>query len=116
MHNAVGSDYASAIGLADRLMTETDPEDGNAAAPSANGSDADTCLRGSARSRRQYDGRRRENANVIDGDRVIAAHFDLRAQLTEVLDEVIREGIVIVDDEQHRRLFRVTLWGETAYG
>ena len=37
-------------------------------------------------------------------DRVVAKHFDRRAELPEVLHEVVGERVVVIDHEDHRRL------------
>ena len=34
-------------------------------------------------------------------DLIIAAHFNLRAQFADVLDEVVGERIVVIEDENH---------------
>src|SRR6185369_5951005 len=38
--------------------------------------------------------------NAFDGDLVIAKHFDLRAELAEVLHQVVGEAVVVVDHEE----------------
>ena len=40
-------------------------------------------------------------ADFVDADRVVAPDDDLGAELAEVLDEVVGEGVVVVDDEDH---------------
>ena len=37
------------------------------------------------------------------GERVVAVHERLRAELPEVLDEVVDEGVVVVDDQDADR-------------
>jgi len=40
-----------------------------------------------------------ELPDIVDPDRVVASHNYLDAELPEVLDEVVRERVVIVDDQ-----------------
>ena len=53
-------------------------------------------------------------------DLIVAAHFDLRAQFADVLDEVVGEGIVVIEDENQGRgapitsLHRRAGWPERA--
>ena len=102
VHDTLGTDDASTVRFADGLMTEADAEDGNRASPATDCVDGDPRLRRSARSGGQHDGVRGELADFIDGDRVVATHVDVRTELPEVLHEVVGEGVVVVDDEQHR--------------
>jgi hypothetical protein len=53
------------------------------------------------RPRRNHDALRRHPGDLVDADLVIAAHFEPGAQLAQVLDEVVRKRIVIVDDQNH---------------
>src|SRR5437660_3969747 len=81
-------------------MPEADAERGHAAlAHAPHQHERDPCLIGRARARR-------DNAAVICArdelvyrHTVIADRVDLRAQLTQVLHEVVGEGIVVVEDE-----------------
>ena len=45
--------------------------------------------------------RRPELTDLVDVDRVVAAHDQVRPQLAQVLDEVVGERVVVVDDEEH---------------
>jgi hypothetical protein len=101
VHGASRAHHATTVGFTDRLMSEADAECGNALAPRANHVDRDAGLRGGARAGRQHDRIRREGADLLDRDRVVATDDDLRTELAEVLDEIVREGVVVVDDEQH---------------
>ena len=40
-----------------------------------------------------------ERLDLVDGDHVVAQHLHLRAELAEVLDEVVGEGVVVIEDE-----------------
>src|SRR5690349_25177865 len=54
-----------------------------------------------ARPWRDHDGGGPKRPDLLDRHGVVAPHLDLGAELTEVLHEVVRERIVIVDDEYH---------------
>src|SRR5271166_1515567 len=41
-------------------------------------------------------------------DLIVAADFDFCAQFAEILDEVVREGIVVIEDENHDRWRRAS--------
>src|SRR5205085_2035666 len=53
--------------------------------------------------------------DLSDRHRIVAAHDHLRAQLTQVLHEVVRERIVVVYDEKHEQFsvfnFRFSVLG-----
>src|SRR5467141_621004 len=56
---------------------------------------------------REDDGGGFEREHLLHGERVVAVHHRLRPELAEQLDEVVGEGIVVVEDEQHgRKLLR----------
>src|SRR5215216_5588545 len=101
MHDTFGAHHFPAVRLADRLMPETDAENGDATTPSADRLDGYASFLGRAGTRRQHDGRRRQDADLVDGDCIVAAHDDFGSELTQVLNQVVGEGVVVVDDEQH---------------
>ena len=39
--------------------------------------------------------------HLFQRDRIVAVHVHVRAQLAEVLDEVVGEAVVVVDQQQH---------------
>jgi len=103
MHEAIGADNIASVDLADALMTEADSEDGNDSAHFFNHLAADPRVVRSAGARRYTDTLGCFLANFIERDLVVAMHLHLRAQFSEVLDEVVGERIVVVDDKQHGR-------------
>ena len=50
-----------------------------------------------ARAWRNHHARRRQRPNLFDASLVVSAYCDVRAQLTQELDEIESERIVIVD-------------------
>src|ERR1700686_1580800 len=88
--------------LTDGLVTQTDPEQWDPAGERFDHFHRNTCFIRRTRPRRNKDSRRLERAlDLFDGDFVVAAHFDLLAQLTEILHEVVGKRIVVVDDQKH---------------
>src|SRR5438477_13066082 len=55
-----------------------------------------------ARPRRDHDPLRLAPRDLIDGYLVVAMHFDVAAQLTQVLRQVIGKRIVVVQQQDHR--------------
>src|SRR5947207_2314922 len=45
-----------------------------------------------------------ERLDFLHGDPVIAVHRHFSAQLTEILHEVVGEGVVIIENEDHLRV------------
>ena len=43
----------------------------------------------------------RELGDVGDGNLVVALHEQVGTEFAEILDEVVGEGIVVIDDEDH---------------
>src|SRR3954469_18403537 len=101
MHDALGPDDVAAVCFSDRLMAEANTKRWYRASPAANDVDGHPGFPRRARTRRQHDGGRRQITNLVDGDRVVALHHELGAELAEVLNEVVGERVVIVDDENH---------------
>src|SRR4029077_8763129 len=98
--DGVAADHLAAERLNQRLMAEADPEDRNARlGEGADRLDRDPCLLGSPRPGRDPQPVRLEIEQLRDRGLVVADHADLRAELTEVLDEVVGERVVVVDDE-----------------
>ena len=99
MHEVRGADDASAEGFADGLMSEADSEYGNFPGEMADQVDADARFMRSARAREKRRCVRGASLDFFHGDLIVAANFNLRAQFADVLDEVVGEGIVVVENE-----------------
>ena len=100
MHQFIGTDNFSAKRLSDGLMTEAYAQQGNFSGPAFDRLKADTCFVGIARSGRDDQAVKSLEFEIINTYRVIAHHFLLRTQLAKVLDDVVGEGIVVIDDEE----------------
>jgi hypothetical protein len=62
---------------------------------------ADAGAVGVAGAGRQHDRRGVHRHRLLHVDFVVAAHHHLRAELAEVVDEVVGEAVVVVDQQQH---------------
>src|SRR5438309_1410376 len=81
--------------LADALVAQAHAEDGNLAAQRANRIVGHAGVIRRARSRRDDDAI--ELRELVDRDLIVAENGRLGTELGHVLDEVVREGVVVVD-------------------
>ena len=95
---------AAAEGLADGLMAEANAEQRHLAGKAADHVDADAGILRLARTGRDDDAIGLARGDFIERDLVVAAHFELLPQLAEVLRQVVGEGVVVIDQQDHRRL------------
>ena len=100
-HTAWCANYRSAVGLTDRLMTEAHAEQGNLGAVALNDRDADASIGRRTGAGAEDDGARVKAGDFVDGDCVISTYDWTCTELAKILDEVVGEGIVIVDDQEH---------------
>jgi hypothetical protein len=104
VHEAVGADDVAAIDLADGLVAEAYAEDGCGGAEFADEVEGDAGFVGSAGAGGDADFFWGEFFDVIDGEGVVAEDFHVGTELAEVLDEVVGEGVVVIEDEEHKFL------------
>src|SRR5579884_2366253 len=91
VHQVFGSNHISTKRGADGLVSEADAEDGQLSGKVLNQFNADSSILGRAGAWRNNDALGAHLLNLRDGCLIVAADFDVCAQLTEVLDEVERE-------------------------
>ncbi len=103
VHEAVGADDVAAEDVAHTLVAEADAEGGDGGAEGFDDVVGQAGLAGRTGAGRDDDAGRGEGADLVEGDLVVAENFHVHAQLTEILHEVVREAVVIVDDQQHAR-------------
>src|SRR5436190_19390221 len=96
------SDLA-AEGLDDCLVPEADAERRHARSEPPDDLDGRAGLARSAGSRRDDDVTRDQVRSHVRVDRVVPYHLYLAAERPEQVGEVVRERVVIVDQENHRR-------------
>ena len=117
MHQFIGTDNFSAKRLSDGLVAEAYAKQGNLSCPSFDGLQADTRTIGIAGARRNDQAVKFFKFEIVDTDCIITHHFLLRPQLTKILDDVVGEGIVIIDDEkahlQGGKLYGISLLAGT---
>src|SRR6476469_3068045 len=101
VHQLPRAHHPAAVGFADSLMSETDTEVRDRAAPLADRLDTDPRFGRCTGSGRDHHAGHAHATDVIDGDLVVALHDRLLAELAQVLNEVVRERVVVVEDEQH---------------
>ena len=102
MHEAAGADDIATEDVADGLMAEADAEEGGGFTEALDHGAADASFLGGAGAGGDADVVWIELSYLIQSDLVVAADFHDGSHLAEVLDEVVGEGVVVVDDEEHR--------------
>src|SRR4051812_37589872 len=112
-HRRPRAHHPPAEGLTDALVSETDSENGDGsrallrartvqATEPADRFQADPRLVGRAGARREHEALRVAPFELVHRDRVVAHDVELRAQLTQPLDEIVGERVVVIDDEDLR--------------
>ena len=93
-------DDPPAVDLADRLVTQTDPENGTHSSERGYGFQTHAGFGRSAGPRRDDKMGETVPTDAVDRHLVVAEHVDPRARdLPQVLHQVVGEGVVVVDDE-----------------
>ena len=104
-------DDAPAERLDHRLVPEADPEHGRARiGEGADRLDRDPRLGGRAGTGRDDEAVRTTLQQLWHRRLVVAHDLDLRPQLAQVLDEVVGEGVVVVDDQDAHRYGQSGCW------
>ena len=101
VHQPPGAHDLAAEHLADGLVPEADAEHGYARAEFADDGLADAGVARFARPRGDAHACGIQRGEFVHGDLVVATHDGLRAEFAEVLDEVVRERVVVIEDEEH---------------
>src|SRR5258708_754135 len=89
--------------LADRLMTEAHAQYRDPAGKLAYRRERDPRFGGSAGPGGNDDPFRSHRSDVRRRDLVVAKHFDVGAELAQILHQIPGEGIVVVDHQNHKR-------------
>ena len=101
VHQVRSAHHVAAKGRADGLMSQADAEHRHLAGEVANQIDADAGILRRAGTGRNHDALRLHGLDLSDRDLIVAAHLDLRAEFPEILHQVVGEGIVVVENEDH---------------
>ena len=90
--------HRAAERLDDRLVAETHTERGDGRPEAADQLDRDAGLAGSARTGGDDEPVGCERFRLVDGERIVAVHDHLRAELLEQVHEVVGERVVVVEN------------------
>jgi len=101
VHEPVGPDHIAAEDFADALVPETDAEERDRGSEGADDITADPGFGRCARSGGDANSFGRLLPDLIESDAIIPMHLHCSPQLSEILDEIVGERIVVVDDEEH---------------
>src|ERR1041385_6087188 len=99
MHEIGGAHDLAPEGFTDCLVSETYAENRSSSCKVANEFDADARFVRRAGAGRDDDAFWSHGVHLIDRDLIIAANFDFCAQFAEILDQVISEGIVVIENK-----------------
>src|SRR5579872_4854583 len=99
MHEIGGADDVASEGFADGLVSQTDAEHRSSSREVTNEFDADTSFMRRAGAGRDHDPLWPHRLDFFYRDLSIAAKFHLGAQFAEILDQVISEGVVVIENE-----------------
>ncbi|MNQ80552.1 hypothetical protein D3C85_955370 [compost metagenome] len=99
VHHLAGAHHIAAERLADRLMAQAYTENRQLAGEVLDCLNGNTGLGGCARAWRYHDTLGVEGFDFSYGQFVVADHFDVRTQLTKVLNDVVGKRVVIVDHQ-----------------
>jgi hypothetical protein len=102
VHEVGGGHDLTAVGLADALVPEAHAEQRDLAGQLRDGRQAHPTVLGPAGPGRDEHGVGRLGPDARDVDGVVAEHHRFGTELTQFLDQVVDEGVVVVDDEHTR--------------
>ncbi len=103
MHQRLRPNDFAAKGFTNGLVAETDPKNRRFPGHVPDERHQNPGLVRRARPRRKQNALRLHGLDFLRSHLVVAPHHHFRTQLAEVLDEVVREGVVVVEDEDHGR-------------
>jgi hypothetical protein len=111
VHHVLRPHHFAAERLADRLVAQAHAQDRDLPGQAPEQLEGDSGLGRRARPGRNHDAPGIQQRHLIHRGLVVAQHFHLRAELAQVLHQVVGERIVVVDHTDHRlhtlKLFRV---------
>src|SRR5665213_1111535 len=101
VHRAPRAYDLSAVRAADRLVSEADAEDGDRRAEASDGAHGNAGFGRRAWTRGDDDVRGRERGDLVERDGIVPDDDGLLAELADVSREVVDEGVVVVEEENH---------------
>jgi hypothetical protein len=104
MHDPIGPHDLGAEGVTDALVAQADAKDGNLGGESVHDRVGDPGLARRAGTWGDNEMRRPFGRDLVEVDFVVARdeNIETRVDLAQPLDEVVCEGIVIIDKDDHR--------------
>ena len=101
VHQLLGVDDLATKRLADALVAQTHAKDGNLAGKALDGGHRHTGFQRRARAGGNHQVLRRQAGDIVQADFVVTEHLHILPQFAEVLHQVVGEGVIIVDHQQH---------------
>src|SRR5215471_17188433 len=102
MHQSISSNHFCAKHLPDTLMPETNTEDGSMRPELANQLIADSCVIRSSRPGRDTNFGRTQLFDFTKGRLVVSSDYQFRPKFAEILHQIVRKRIVIIDNKDHK--------------
>ena len=97
VHQHIGADNRSAKGLTDGLMSQANPQNRKSSAECANGFNGHAGILRISRTGRQNQCLRLHFRNFFHGDFIIAHYLNLRIQFSNILIQIVSEGIIVIN-------------------
>lgn len=101
MHQAGRAHDLSAVDLADGLVSETDAKNRTDTGEGLDDVAGHASLGRRAGTRRDHHAVGLQREGLLDRNLVVAKDTLFHAQLAEILDQVERERVIVVDDQEH---------------
>lgn len=101
VHHLPRPHHFAAEGLADALMAKADTEQRQLAGEALDNGQRDAGLVGGAGTGGKDDALGRQGLDLFHAQFVVAHHLDLGLEFAEVLHQVVGEGVVVIDHQQH---------------
>ena len=105
VHQGPGRNDGRAVGKGDRLVAEADPQDGQLPREGHIDLDGQAGVLGATGAGREDEMGRFFSQAGFETSRVVADHRHARPECPERLNEVEREGVVVVDEQDAGRSF-----------
>ena len=102
MHQVGGRHDLATEGLADALVSQADPQQGDVPGQRSDGLEAHPAVLGTPRAGRDEHGVGLLGPDARHVDGVVAVHHRLGPQLAQFLDQVVDERVVVVEEEHPR--------------
>lgn len=106
VNDLVTAHNLAAEGLADGLMTQTDPHQrGTGFGGGFCQCKTNAGLVGVARTRRQQYARGIQRHRLLNVQRIVALNHHIGTKFTQVVDKIVGKAVIVIDKQEHRRNF-----------